>query len=242
MEAGHFTEDGHYVERGFGEDAWLADLDEKSAMVLGGVRSDRDKKEKKQQQQQQQQQEEEPEQKMTMGHVLRMLGELGALLKDERETVTQALKRLAELRRQSRPKKSAAGQRDEDGFLKPSVAKKDRANNNDSDEFGRATRLADALLAAGVHGVYSARRTDLEDAADNRKRAAKLWEYIIRGGEGGADSKTFGPFSTAEMCAWAEQGYFANDNVEARSIMGPKRGRWRKAAGIDFDQELMEMK
>jgi hypothetical protein len=39
MEKGHFDETGHYIERGFNQsDAWLEEMDEANAKVVGGAK------------------------------------------------------------------------------------------------------------------------------------------------------------------------------------------------------------
>lgn len=79
------------------------------------------------------------------------------------------------------------------------------------------------------------------DSRRRQKRSAKIWQYVIRGaGADGADSETFGPFSTDQMLEWEPQ-LSAAGNVDVRLTVGRER-RWRPISSIKMRDEVEAMK
>lgn len=242
MEEGHYDEAGHYVERNFSStrDAWLEEMDELHAHVVGGARTkfvkplslndggeeDGDGK----------------RQPPTPAALAQMVMSLRDFLVDEKETVTQALKRLADERKQR--KKASKAQAAAEGagakalrhgdalFARPVARPVDRG---DEDDFDRVTSLADELLSLGHHSVYSFRKKDLSEILLAKKRTAKIWSYRL---QASPDAEVHGPFSGNDMLGWQQQGYFSQPGVEISIRIGPQKGVFRPAAEVDFDKEL----
>jgi CD2 antigen cytoplasmic tail-binding protein 2 len=236
MEEGHFDAEGHYIERGFGQsDAWLQEMDVANANVVGGPRS----RFIKPLQLEEQPEEDKPQKPASVAELAAWGGQLCAFLRDDEETVAGALKRLAQERREARkktPQKKATG--GDAQFAKPVARQRDGDAGGEQDAFDRASTLADKLQSAGLaQPVFGMRRTDLLQW----RRGAKVFEYVIRGGSGGADgsdSEIFGPFSGDNMNAWKQQGYFDSGKVEICIKIGPQRGVFRPAATFNIDKEL----
>ena len=236
METGHFDEAGHYVERNFATDAWLEEMDETHQNVLGGAK----KVFRKNPKNEVLNDDEVPQ--PTEADVVKMIKELYEML-GENETVTQALKRLANERRERKQaqeprkkKKSNVMADANDGFAKP-IAPSRQGNE---DEFDRLTQLADALLSVGQHSIYSFTRNDLNRALLAKKKKAKIWKYVIRG-EDGTDSELYGPFDTDAMNEWQYQGYFNDGNVFVKPLVGPHKCQLRPVDDVDFDEEIEKM-
>ncbi len=227
MEQGHFDEAGHYIERGFGQsDAWLEQMDLANANVIGGARS---RFVKPLDLEEERREEEAPTKPPTTGELAAWGGQLRALMNDE-ETVAGALKRLAQERRDAHSAQSKKRVGDAQ-FAKP-VARQRGEESGDKDAFDRASSLADKLQnAAQQHSIFSFRKRDLL----LWRRGAKVFEYVIRGGE---EEQMFGPFSGDAIIAWKQQGYFSSSPVEIRIKVGPNRGRFQPAATFDVDIEL----
>jgi GYF domain len=73
-----------------------------------------------------------------------------------------------------------------------------------------------------------------------KKRKAKIWEYVIKG-ENGEQSETYGPFSTTAMNEWQYQGFFNNGNVSVRCVVGPNKKNFREVDDVDFDEEIEKL-
>ena len=100
---GHFDESGHFVERGFNQsDAWLEEMDEANAQVIGGAKRRFVKPLQLDEEPQGRDEGEAP--KPTTGQLAAWADELRKMLLDDKETVAALLKRLAEAKRQKRGK------------------------------------------------------------------------------------------------------------------------------------------
>jgi len=90
----------------------------------------------------------------------------------------------------------------------------------DMDKFNKLTEAADILLHNGYTNIYSDKKATIEDqleeeqngptgennGEDNTHTApTTMWEYK------GLDGVTYGPYTTAHMRNWRDQGYFSEE-------------------------------
>ncbi len=106
MEMGHFDESGHFIERGFNQsDAWLEEMDEANAQVIGGAKR-RFIKPLELNDEEDDQGEAQTEKKPSTGQLAAWADELRKMLADDKETVAGLLKRLAQEKRAKRGSKT----------------------------------------------------------------------------------------------------------------------------------------
>lgn len=180
MERGYFDEAGHFVERGFNQsDAWLDEMDEVNAQVVGGAKR-RFVKPLQTGDEEQEQELLQQEKKPSMGQLAAWADELRAMLADEKETVASLLKRLAQAKRDKRGGAKAQHAKADPLFARPVARQKEgcecrkrrrsrlfnrrqkAALDDEKDAFDKASTLADQLLGSGQQSVFSFRKKVLK--------------------------------------------------------------------------------
>ena len=158
----------------------------------------------------------------------------------EKETVSQALKRLKPLN--TRDKTAPP----------PGTPEEDR-----TDQFLELTELADLMCFHGEYGIYSNTFEKLQSAVKSASSSPPApptppappapdcssssgstqdavvevcWEYKTGENEGG---KLYGPFTSSQMLAWSKAGYF-DKGVQVRRT-DKKDGLFYDSKRIDFD-------
>ena len=126
---------------------------------------------------------------------------------------------------------------------------KSTANNNDGDNsvqtaqkaLNDLTEAANALMLQGDVDIYQQTRTELlklladsKPAATNKEKQRVSWEY-----RGNQDGQLHGPYTTQQMLAWIQAGYFIGEQaVQIRTIA--KALSEQKSTADDLLSDLME--
>merc|ERR1712166_547713 len=86
-------------------------------------------------------------------------------------------------------------------------------------DFNTIMEAANNLLQCGEFGVYDKNRETLEDdlSAAEKESDEGLWDYKLA-----EDGDEHGPFTTAQMAAWSEQGYFSTESPALVRMRDPK--------------------
>jgi CD2 antigen cytoplasmic tail-binding protein 2 len=155
-------------------------------------------------------------------------------LGDDNETVMQALVRLGNL---FQVKKGSKEEMDSSAAVRTSRQYAQTA-------FNELTEAANALLLKGKIDIYQMKRphirTILPAATDSTANAtaavAVQWEY-----RGNQDGAIHGLYSTQEMLAWIQAGYFVGPTaVLVRSVQEPVETVVEKSMQDDLLSDLME--
>jgi hypothetical protein len=154
-------------------------------------------------------------------------------LGDDNETVMQALVRLGNLFQVKK------GSKDETDSSAAMLTSRQYAQT----AFNHLTEAANALLLKGKIDIYQMKRSDLQtilpaatNSTDNATAASVKWEY-----RGNQDGAIHGLYSTQEMLAWVQAGYFVGPTaVLVRTVQPPVETVVEKSIKDDLMSDLME--
>merc|ERR1711865_1020057 len=88
-----------------------------------------------------------------------------------------------------------------------------------AEDFNVIMEAANNLLQCGEFGVYDKTREMLEEELEAAEKESEegLWDYKLS-----EEGEEHGPFPTAQMASWSEQGYFSSENPALVRMRDPK--------------------
>jgi len=88
-----------------------------------------------------------------------------------------------------------------------------------AEDFNVIMEAANNLLQCGEFGVYDKTREMLEEELEAAEKESEegLWDYKLS-----EEGEEHGPFTTAQMASWSEQGYFSSENPALVRMRDPK--------------------